>query len=567
MHLSASVSKFAIAIFNYLMTKFKQILCLDILEYYYIFFGRVMYKLSSIKLPIDFDKNNLSKYVSSKLKIDESLIFDSKLSKLSIDARDKTSVCFVASIIFDCRKNLNIDRYKNLSIYNATKIDFGKYNDGKKDNIIIVGSGPSGLFAGLVLAEAGANVTILERGYEMEKRKKAVEKMFESGVLDTQSNIQFGEGGAGTFSDGKLNTGISNEYIGKVYETFVKFGASEEILYDAKPHIGTDVLSQAIVNIRKYLESLGCKFLFEHTLCDVDVDGQGEAVDITVSSPTGKIKMSCDNLILAIGHSSRDTIRMLFDKNLQIKQKPFSMGYRIEHLQKDIDFAQYGEFCSRLPHADYHLSSHLKSGRCVYTFCMCPGGVVVPAMSEEETIVTNGMSYSARDGVNANSAILCTVEPSDFGSDHPLAGVFLQEKYERLAYSKNNAYKATVQRVGDFLAGVPTTRLGKVTPTFKPDYVLGDVSDMLPNFVASSIREGILDFDKKVKGFADADALLTGIETRSSAPYQVIRNLDMMSSIGGVYMIGEGAGFAGGIVSSAVEGIKCAKILIDKSYK
>lgn len=523
-----------------------------------------MYKISNLKLSVDFDKKNLNKYIANKLNLDIKSITNCKLIKLSIDARDKTSIKYVASIIFDCEKTLNIGRYKNVEKYVPEDIEYKKLKNNCSKNIVIVGSGPSGLFAGLTFARAGANVTILERGYEMSKRKRAVENLMKNGVLDERSNIQFGEGGAGTFSDGKLNSGIKSEFIKSVLNDFVKFGANESILYDARPHIGTDILEKIIVNMRKYLEEKGSKILFEYTVVDVKLD-ENKVSKIVVDTPQGKSLIDCDILIMAIGHSSRDTIRMLFDKNIKLIQKPFSMGYRIEHLQKDIDYAQYGNYASLdcLPPADYHLVSHLDNGRSVYSFCMCPGGVVVPAMSERKTFVTNGMSYSDRAGVNANSALLCTVNPSDFGSDSPLAGIALQEKYERYAYSKTQGYVAIVQNVQDFLSGVPSAQLGKVVPTITPKYVLGSVEDMLPKFCVDSIKLGIVDLNKKLHGFAES-GILTGVETRSSAPYQVVRGLDMMSSIDGLYMIGEGAGFAGGIMSSAIEGIKCANVVIDK---
>lgn len=532
-----------------------------------------MYKISNLKLDAEFVKNvlllngSVNKSALNKLisdKIGGTPVANSKLTKLSLDAREKPNVFYVASATFDCNSHINLKKYKSVAQENIEPTKTLQYNPNNHDNIIIVGSGPSGLFSALALIESGKNVTIVERGYSMEKRIEAVDKMLKFGVLDEKSNIQFGEGGAGTFSDGKLNSSVKSEYINYVLETFYKFGANEDILYSSHAHIGTDVLRPVIVNIRKYIESKGSTILFEHNVVDVDIQN-GKVIGIEVETSDGKKYMPCNILIMGIGHSSRDTIKNLYLKNLKLIPKPFSLGYRIEHLQKDIDMSQYGKNDPYLPPADYHLSTHLDSGRCVYTFCMCPGGVVVPATSESGHVVTNGMSYFARDGINANSALLCSVNPSDFESDDVLAGIDLQEKYERLAYTKTNSYKAVVQRVGDFLQGKPTTTLGKVKPTYKPGYELGSVEDMLPQYVVDSIKLGIVALDKKLFGFASPDAILTGIETRSSAPYQVVRNLDMTTSIGGFYMIGEGAGMAGGIMSSAVDGIKCANAIIKRS--
>ena len=523
-----------------------------------------MYRLSNVKLNIDYKKSDLVGIIASRLKVNKNSISDFKLTKLSLDARKKDDIHYVATCIFNCNIKLNKTKFKNLTTFDPA-LRAHKQWMGAKKNIIIVGSGPAGLFAALEFIKSGQKVTILERGYDMHRRKKAVENLMNNGILDTKSNIQFGLGGAGTFSDGKLNTGTKSEYINLVLETFHKFGANESILYDAKPHIGTDILSNVIDSMARYIESEGSEILYEHRVSEVIIENN-KIKGVKVDTPSGERVMLCDLLIMAIGHSSRDTIRSLYNSGLNIVQKPFSMGFRIEHLQSDINYSQYGEVALRgiLPPADYHLAIHLDSGRVVYTFCMCPGGVVVPSMSEEGTIVTNGMSYAARDGINANSALLVTINPKDFPSNHPLSGIELQEKYERHAYFKTNSYKAMIQRVDDFLESKPTTTLGKVKPTYKPGYELGSVEDMLPEFMINSIKEALPKLNKILVGFADPDALLTAIESRSSAPYQVPRDNEMQSNILGLYMIGEGAGFAGGIMTSAVEGIKVANTIIDK---
>jgi uncharacterized FAD-dependent dehydrogenase len=520
-----------------------------------------MYKISNINLGLKFDKTKLNQIVADKTKIDKSKILNCRLNKLSLDARHKNDIKYIASIVFDYMGDLNLSKYKNIEKFEEIDCKTPKWQGEKKD-IVIVGSGPSGLFTALEMVESGCSVTILERGYEMEKRKNAVDNLMKNGVLDVKSNIQFGEGGAGTFSDGKLNTGIKSEFIRKVLQTFVNFGGNENILYDSKPHIGTDILSNVIVNIRNYLIDKGCKILFEHTLKNIEIT-DGRMSKIIIDTPNGETYLAPDILIMAIGHSSRDTIRMLYNKGLNVKPKPFSMGVRIEHKQSDINMSQYGDvYLRELPPADYQLSERLDSGRVVYTFCMCPGGVVVPATSEEGAVVTNGMSYNARDGENANSALLVSISPEDFDGDNALSGIEFQEKYERLAFS--DGFVATVQKVGDFLAEKVTTSLGKVKPSYKPNFKLGSIEKMLPNYIVTSLKEGLVKLDKRLKNFADSDAILTGIESRSSAPYQVLRDEEMRTNISNLYMIGEGAGFAGGIVSSAVDGIKVARKIIEK---
>jgi uncharacterized FAD-dependent dehydrogenase len=525
-----------------------------------------MYRINQVRLPIGFKEDNLVDYLAEKLKLNKSSFTSVELYKLSIDARDKSDLHYKAGIVFDVTHKFNYTRYKNVDEYTPDDLSVDKWK-GTSSHIVIVGSGPSGLFAGIRLIESGAKVTIVERGYEMSKRKKAVADLMDKGILDTKSNIQFGEGGAGTFSDGKLNTGIKSKYIRLVLETFHKNGADKNILYDARAHIGTDVLSTVIVNMREYFKSLGGRVLFETKFIDFE-EKNGVLTGAVLENENKVWTEPCDKVVLAIGHSSRDTIRKLRDRSIAFKKKPFSLGYRIEHLQEDINMAQYGSsaLAKQLPPADYHLVEHV-GDRVVYSFCMCPGGVVVPAMSEDGTIVTNGMSYNARDGVNSNSAILVSVGINDFPSDDELSGIEMQEEIEKKAYKKSNSYKATVQTVGDFLSGKPTTTLGRVTPSYRPGFVLGSVEDVLPEFVVSALKVGIPKLANKLKCFDDKDAILTAAETRSSAPYQVVRNADMETNISGLLAIGEGAGFAGGIVSSAVEGLKCADIIIKNHNK
>ena len=428
---------------------------------------------------------------------------------------------------------------------------------------VVCGFGPAGLFAALLLARKGYRPLVLERGAPMEERVKDVARFSETGQLDPESNIQFGEGGAGTFSDGKLYTGINSPLVKNVLEEFYKHGAEEEVLYDAKPHIGTDKLRIIVKNIREEIIKLNGKFLFNTKF--TNFQQQNEKI-IAFYSGEHVGSIVADALVLAIGYSARDTIRYLYEAKINFKQKPFSVGYRIEHLQKDVDICQYGErFAKFLPPADYKIFQHLPNGRTVYTFCMCPGGVVVPAGSGKEEIVTNGMSYHARDKENANSAILVSVSPKDYESEHPLAGIDFQEKLEKNAYFQaNGAFICTL--VKDFLNSEPSAKLGKVVPSVA-NFVLGDVSKLLPSELAKSIQDGIKLFSRKLGFFKDGDAVLTGIETRSSAPYMILRNEDKQTNIKNVYAIGEGAGMAGGIVSSAVDGINIGTEIIKRFLK
>jgi len=432
-----------------------------------------------------------------------------------------------------------------------------------KHRPIVVGMGPAGLFAGLILAQNGYKPLIIERGESVDKRSKTVDNFWKGAPLNVESNVQFGEGGAGTFSDGKLTTRIKDRRCDLVVKAFIDNGAPEEIRYLGKPHIGTDILKDVVVNIRKKIIENGGEVRFNSKLQDIIArDGEIEAV-----VANGE-KIPCDNLILAIGHSSRDTYEMLFKNKIFMEPKAFAIGVRIEHSQDMINESQYGKFKNhpKLKAADYTLTHNTESGRGVYSFCMCPGGVVVAAASEENRLVTNGMSYYKRDRDNANAAMVVTVGPKDFGGDAPLSGMEFQRNYEALAYKVGGGnYHAPVQLLGDFMKDVPSTKLGAIKPSYEPGYSFKNLKDCLPSQVIGALKEGITVFDKKIKGYGDYDAIMTGIETRTSAPVKITRTETLESiSIKGLYPCGEGAGFAGGIMSAAVDGIKCAEAIMKK---
>ena len=425
---------------------------------------------------------------------------------------------------------------------------------------VVVGSGPAGLFAAHILAVCGACPILIERGLDVDARKKAVEGFFNGGKLDTECNIQFGEGGAGTFSDGKLTTGTRDGRQRKVLNEFIKHGAPEEISYAGKPHIGTDLLSGIIKNMRKEIISLGGEVRFGCKLTDIYIrDNRVTGIK------TNKGDIETDNVILAIGHSARDTVKMLLSHNILMERKSFSVGVRIEHPQKLINEALYHSYKDILPAADYKLAVHLKDGRGVYTFCMCPGGSVVAAASEENTVVTNGMSNFARDGENANSALLVSVLPTDFKGDNVLSGMEFQQKLEKSAfYMGGGNYFAPVQTSADFIKGEKTVSLGNVKPTYPVGVTCSNLKQLFPEFVTESLREAIPLMDRKLRGFALPDAVLTGVESRSSSPVRIIRGEDFQSSLKGLYPCGEGAGYAGGIMSAAVDGIRVAEYILGK---
>ena len=517
--------------------------------------------LNNVNIPLDTDFSNLIHIAAKELKTEKENILSVKLHKKSVDARRKSDVHFCCSFIVEVSKNEDkiIKICKKADKYNYVPYVWQKAEKIPETPPVIVGFGPAGMFAGLTLARAGLKPVIVERGQDVDKRTADVNAFFEGGELDENSNVQFGEGGAGTFSDGKLNTGIKDKRIRAVLETFAEFGANEDILTDAKPHIGTDILKTVVKNIRKEIVRLGGEVRFGSKLEDFCFE-DGELRGITVNGE----KIKCNRLILAIGHSARDTFLLLKNNNFLMERKPFAVGVRIEHLQTDINRALYGDFCQNpnLSAADYKLAVHLKNGRGVYTFCMCPGGEVINASSEKGHIAVNGMSYNARNGENSNSALLVGVNPEDFEDDDVLAGCEFQKKIEKRAYSAGQG-AVPVQTVGNFVFG-EDKKIGRVKPTVKPDFKFADFEDIFPDFVTDSLKEGILAFDKKINGFADKEAILTAPETRSSSPIRILRD-EFGESLNkrGIYPCGEGAGYAGGITSAAVDGIKSAEFILD----
>ena len=528
-----------------------------------------MLRINNVSLPLDYEPDRLKKYAAKALRVNEKDIRSAELYKRSVDARKKNNVHFEASI--DVRLYGNEEKIikKNPKAVYAEEYSYELPKSRIQDKPpIIAGSGPCGLFAGLILAQAGHCPVIIERGRDVDSRTKDISSFWSTGDLDTVSNVQFGEGGAGTFSDGKLNTGTKDVRIRKVLNEFVAHGAPEDILYLARPHIGTDKLRTTVKNIRKTIISLGGQFLFETQLTGL-ISENGRLKGIKGKNKNSTAVMNTDTVILAVGHSARDTFKMLVDSGIAFQQKSFSMGVRIEHLQEQINKQQYGEFYDHpaLSAADYKLAVHLKNGRGVYTFCMCPGGSVVAAASENGRLVTNGMSEYARDKTNANSAVLVGITPDDFHSTDVLAGVELQRKLEAGAFVLGGEnYHAPVQRVADFLSKRRSTETGSVIPSYKPGVELTDLHLCLPSFITESLEEGLPMLDNRLKGFADGDAVLTAVESRSSSPVRILRNEKMQSvSMEGLYPCGEGAGYAGGIMSAAVDGIKAAEMILIRS--
>ena len=513
--------------------------------------------VSNIIINVSESIDSLLNKIVKQLKLNNNHILSYKILKRSIDARKKPNIFYVYKLLIELEKPININKLNNVSLYKEEKKQSIKKISTKKE-VFVIGAGPAGLFSALKLLDYGFKVTLVERGKPVKERIEDIELFKANRILNNESNIAFGLGGAGTFSDGKLQSGIKDSKVSEVLKIFNKYGAYDNILYDAKPHIGTDVLRIIVQNMADDIIKKGGRLLFNSKLEDINIkDGKIESV--IINNDTYK----CDTLILALGHSAKDTIKMLIEKGLDAKSKPFSMGVRVEHPQKFINKIQYGmEEYKYLPPADYKVAVKLESGRGVYSFCMCPGGEVVESQNEPFTIVTNGMSYNKRNLENANSAILVSVEPSDFGL--PLDGFEFQEKYEKLAYNVANNYDAPIQKMGDFMKKMKTTSLGSVNPSVKPGYVFSNLWDILPEFVSESLKEGFKLINNKIPGYLYDDAILTAIESRSSCPVMFIRNDDFESNIKGIYPIGEGSGHSGGITSSAVEGLNVANIIYKK---
>ncbi len=530
-----------------------------------------MIRLSNMRLPINYNDEDIRKICAKELRISPKNIEKASLYKRSIDARHKNDIHYVSQIevfLNTNEKNI-ISKCKSAKAAISEKYNYEPVSPGDKSiKPLIIGMGPAGLFCALIMCQSGIEPIVIDRGSSVDIRTKKVNEFWNNRNLDTECNVQFGEGGAGTFSDGKLNTGTKDTRARKVLEEFVHYGAPYEILYNAKPHIGTDKLKATIKNLRLDLEKMGAKIMFDTKLININCNNN-KVQSAVLMQNSKEITIECSHLILATGHSSRDTFEMLYNMGISMEDKAFSVGARIEHLREKIDFAQYGNLSKQLPAADYKESVHLKDGRGVYTFCMCPGGVVVASQSEKNSVVTNGMSYFKRDNINSNSALLVAVNPDDIKSNKKLKGMYFQRELEKKAFIFGGEdYSAPVQKVGDFLKNQKSKSFGNILPTYRPNVKFAKMDDILPAFVVHGMRQAIPLIDKKLHGFADSDAILTAVESRSSSPIRILRNRDMQSvSIQNLYPCGEGAGYAGGIISAAVDGIKCAEQILLSTKK
>ena len=521
-----------------------------------------MIRISQLKIGIDESIQKLPSLIAKKLKIKETAIKDYRIFKESIDARRGT-ITFVYTVDVTLENETSILEKQIPHVTLTPHLEYDmppKRESVPEKRPIVIGFGPSGMYAALLLAQCGYNPIVLERGGTVDERVMSIDDFWKKGILNPESNIQFGEGGAGTFSDGKLTTRVKDLRGRKVLEELVKAGAPEEILYVAHPHVGTDLLRDVVVNIRKTIIDLGGEIHF-NTKVEHFVIKEGQIRGVM----TNKNQVfDSEHVILAVGHSARDTFEQLYEQQIDMVAKPFAIGARIEHPQALIDKAQYKAVAGhpKLGAAEYRLTHQASNGRGVYTFCMCPGGHVVPSSSEPNRVVTNGMSEHARAESNANSAVLVQVQLEDFPSDDPLAGIEFQRHLESKAFVLGGSnYQAPVQLVGDFLVNRPSTGIGAVMPTYAIGTRLVNLHELFPKEICEAMVEGIQAFDKKISGFAMNDAILTGVESRSSSPIRITRDAQTLQStnLKGFYPAGEGAGFAGGIVSSAIDGLRCAE--------
>lgn len=532
-----------------------------------------MVKIQGLKVPIDYTNETLRDLACQKLKINKTNLLSLSISKKALNNKRKDNLYFNMDIV----ANVNIDE-ESLSALKyddnvSTELNYVYYLNKKKplrNRPVVVGFGPAGMFAALILAQAGERPIVLERGQNVEKRKELVDTFFKTGEIDDDTNVQFGEGGAGTFSDGKLKTGAKDFRKIKILKEYIKAGAPKEILYLDKPHIGTDNLSKIVKNIREEIIFLGGEVIFGAKFLKA-IKSDGKIIAVGFEKGGNYNEILTDNIILAIGHSARDTYKLLLDDGIKLIRKPIAVGVRIEHPQELINKIQYGDskYMDSLGAASYKLVVHLKDGHGVYSFCMCPGGFVVPSTSEKNTIVTNGMSEFSRSGKNANTALLVTIGNNDIKSDNPLAGVEFQRKLEHSAFiSGGENYNAPVIRLEDFLNHRNSTHFGDVLPTYSPGTTFASPDEYLPEFVCDSLRNSIKEMDEWMPGYNFPDAILTGVETRSSSPVQIKREENLQAvGIEGLYPCGEGAGYAGGIISSALDGVLCAeKILSNRDY-
>ncbi len=499
---------------------------------------------------------------AKKLRVPEADVTVCTPVKRSLDARKKHDIHYVCSAAVTLRQGeaqVLKRAGKDAALYEPPVLELPQVRT--KERPVVVGFGPADMFAALALARAGARPLILERGQDAVTRAAAVEAFRKGGALDPESNVQFGEGGAGTFSDGKLNTGTHDRRMYWVLREFAAHGAPESVTYDAKPHIGTDVLIDVVQNIRKEILSLGGELRFGTRLDGLLCEG-GRLAGMRVTCAGKTETLPCRRMILAIGHSARDSFAMLHETGISMERKAFSMGVRIEHRQEDTDLAQYGRARGELPPADYSLHVRLPDGSSAYTFCMCPGGKVIAAASEAGGVVTNGMSFSDRGGENANAALLVTLHTEDFPGEGVLAGMEWQREIERAAYRYTGSFRAPAQLVGDFLENRPSTGPRSVLPSYEPGVVWGDLRQVLPARITDVLQNALPALGRKLSGFDDPAAVLTGPETRSSSPVRILRDESLQSSLRGLYPCGEGAGYAGGITSAAVDGLRCAEAVL-----